>query len=120
MQGYKNHTATNYQSVDIAFSGFLDFYLAFYPAIQLWKLQMPVKRKFTLSIALGLGLVYVHISLLSYMSTWVFSNKILYPVPELWQFTKLPVRQLLPAKIHHVSAYILSLPEFSEKASRGT
>jgi hypothetical protein len=38
-------------------SAFLDFYLAIYPAVVLWKLQMPVKKKLALSCALGMGLV---------------------------------------------------------------
>ncbi|KPM45291.1 hypothetical protein AK830_g1291 [Neonectria ditissima] len=39
------------------FSAFLDFYLAVYPAIVLWKLHMPKKKKMVLSLALGMGLV---------------------------------------------------------------
>jgi hypothetical protein len=40
-----------------ASSAFLDFYLAVYPAVVLWKLQMPVRKKLVLSCALGMGLV---------------------------------------------------------------
>ncbi|KAF6834855.1 hypothetical protein CMUS01_06009 [Colletotrichum musicola] len=39
------------------FSAFLDFYLAVYPAVVLWKLQMPAKKKIALSCALGMGVV---------------------------------------------------------------
>lgn len=35
----------------------MDFYLAIYPAIKLFKLQMSLKRKFALSSALGFGLL---------------------------------------------------------------
>ncbi|KAB5555036.1 hypothetical protein GE09DRAFT_1123305 [Coniochaeta sp. 2T2.1] len=38
-------------------SAFLDFYLAIYPAVVLWKLQMPYQKKLALSCALGMGLV---------------------------------------------------------------
>ncbi|RSL54110.1 hypothetical protein CEP54_010058 [Fusarium duplospermum] len=38
-------------------SAFLDFYLAVYPAIVLWKLRMPVQKKIALSCALGMGVV---------------------------------------------------------------
>ncbi|KAK3951096.1 hypothetical protein QBC32DRAFT_393309 [Pseudoneurospora amorphoporcata] len=38
-------------------SAFLDFYLAIYPAVVLWKLQMHTKKKLALSSALGMGLV---------------------------------------------------------------
>uniref|UniRef100_A0A0D2XG76 Rhodopsin domain-containing protein n=1 Tax=Fusarium oxysporum (strain Fo5176) TaxID=660025 RepID=A0A0D2XG76_FUSOF len=38
-------------------SAFLDFYLAVYPAITLWKLLMPLKKKLILSLALGMGVV---------------------------------------------------------------
>ncbi|KAJ4066360.1 hypothetical protein NW763_003396 [Fusarium oxysporum] len=40
-----------------AISAFLDFYLAVYPAITLWKLLMPLKKKLILSLALGMGVV---------------------------------------------------------------
>ncbi|KAF6802779.1 hypothetical protein CSOJ01_11349 [Colletotrichum sojae] len=40
-----------------SFSAFLDFYLAVYPAVVLWKLQMPAKRKLALMCALGMGVV---------------------------------------------------------------
>ncbi|KAF4956256.1 hypothetical protein FSARC_11655 [Fusarium sarcochroum] len=36
---------------------FLDFYLAVYPAITLWKLLMPIKKKLITSLALGMGIV---------------------------------------------------------------
>ncbi|KAH7168465.1 hypothetical protein DER46DRAFT_679826 [Fusarium sp. MPI-SDFR-AT-0072] len=38
-------------------SAFLDFYLAVYPAITLWKLLMPLRKKLILSLALGMGVV---------------------------------------------------------------
>ncbi|KAF5263326.1 hypothetical protein FOXYS1_5927 [Fusarium oxysporum] len=41
----------------VAISAFLDFYLAVYPAITLWKLLMPLKKKLILSLALGMGVV---------------------------------------------------------------
>lgn len=37
------------------FSAFLDFYLAIYPAIVLWKLQMAINKKIALTCALGMG-----------------------------------------------------------------
>ena len=40
-----------------AYSGFVDFFLAVFPATQFWSLQMPLRRKIILSIMLGLGLV---------------------------------------------------------------
>lgn len=41
----------------VASSAFLDFYLAIYPAVVLWKLQMPLQKKVALSCALGMGVV---------------------------------------------------------------
>ncbi|KAI7762421.1 hypothetical protein LZL87_006816 [Fusarium oxysporum] len=41
----------------LAISAFLDFYLAVYPAITLWKLLMPLRKKLILSLALGMGVV---------------------------------------------------------------
>ncbi|KAM0226482.1 hypothetical protein ACHAQD_000404 [Fusarium lateritium] len=38
-------------------SAFLDFYLAVYPAIALWKLLMPFRKKLILSLALGMGII---------------------------------------------------------------
>ncbi|KAK6833141.1 hypothetical protein PG995_012910 [Apiospora arundinis] len=38
-------------------SAFADFYLAIYPSIVLWRLQMRRRKKFALSIALGLGVL---------------------------------------------------------------
>ncbi|KAK7937654.1 uncharacterized protein PG986_014522 [Apiospora aurea] len=43
--------------LDVAFSGFVDFYLAAYPSIVLYKLQMARRKKVIVSIALGLGAV---------------------------------------------------------------
>ncbi|KAK6851929.1 hypothetical protein PG995_012054 [Apiospora arundinis] len=40
-----------------SFSAFVDFYLAAYPSIVLYKLQMARRKKIALSIALGLGVV---------------------------------------------------------------
>ncbi|KAF4119522.1 hypothetical protein GMORB2_4652 [Geosmithia morbida] len=45
------------------FSAFVDFYLAIYPAIVLFKLQLPFRKKFALCIALGIGSVLTDISL---------------------------------------------------------
>jgi len=39
-----------------ALSGFVDLYLAVYPATVLWKLKINIKKKIGLSVALGLGL----------------------------------------------------------------
>ncbi|KAI2618195.1 hypothetical protein GGR54DRAFT_606409 [Hypoxylon sp. NC1633] len=47
----------NYSIFAGAFSGFVDLYLAVYPAIVLYSLQMNAKRKFALAFALGLGSV---------------------------------------------------------------
>lgn len=56
------------QFYPIAFSAFVDVYLAVYPAIVLFGLQMSTKKKIALSCALGIGSVYVlsiwHASLL--------------------------------------------------------
>ena len=38
-----------------AFSAFMDLYLAVYPAVVLWQLQMSMKKKLGLSVALGFG-----------------------------------------------------------------
>lgn len=38
-----------------ALSAFLDIFLAFYPAVILWNLQMPTRRKALLLIAFALG-----------------------------------------------------------------
>jgi hypothetical protein len=50
-------TVTSYQ----AFSAFVDLYLAIYPAVVLFNLQMSFKKKLALSFALGIGSVYVAI-----------------------------------------------------------
>jgi hypothetical protein len=44
-----------------AFSAFVDLYLAVYPALVLFNLQLNMKKKIALSCALGIG------------SMWVFS-----------------------------------------------
>lgn len=41
----------------IAFSAFVDLYLAVYPSFVLFKLQMSLRKKIALSAALGLGTV---------------------------------------------------------------
>ncbi len=41
--------------MSIGFSAAVDFYLAVYPAIVLFHLQMPMKKKLGLSVALGFG-----------------------------------------------------------------
>lgn len=41
------------------YSAFVDFYLAIYPAIVLFRLQMKLRKKLALAVALGIGLVYV-------------------------------------------------------------
>ncbi|EWY80017.1 hypothetical protein FOYG_16816 [Fusarium oxysporum NRRL 32931] len=38
-----------------SFSAVVDFYLALYPAVVLWSLQMHLKKKLALSVALGFG-----------------------------------------------------------------
>jgi hypothetical protein len=43
----------------LAYSAFLDLYLSIYPSVVLYKLKMPRKKKIYLSLALGLGCVYV-------------------------------------------------------------
>ncbi|KAK1713328.1 LOW QUALITY PROTEIN: uncharacterized protein BDZ83DRAFT_723466 [Colletotrichum acutatum] len=40
-----------------AFSAFLDFYLAVYPAVVLWKLHMRFQKKLALTCALGMGII---------------------------------------------------------------
>lgn len=40
---------------DSAISAFVDFYLAIYPSLVLFKLQMSLRKKIALSAALGLG-----------------------------------------------------------------
>ncbi|KAI8281972.1 hypothetical protein K4K59_008077 [Colletotrichum sp. SAR11_240] len=40
-----------------SWSAFLDFYLAIYPAVVLWRLQMSIKKKIGLTIALGMGVI---------------------------------------------------------------
>ncbi|KAF4775205.1 hypothetical protein HER10_EVM0007803 [Colletotrichum scovillei] len=40
-----------------SFSAFLDFYLAVYPAVVLWKLQMRFQKKLALTCALGMGII---------------------------------------------------------------
>lgn len=42
-----------------AFSAFVDVYLAVYPAVVLFGLQMSLKKKVVLSSALGIGSMYV-------------------------------------------------------------
>jgi hypothetical protein len=41
----------------IVFSAFVDFYLAIYPAVVLFSLQMKLQKKLVLVLALGIGLV---------------------------------------------------------------
>ncbi|KAK8076151.1 hypothetical protein PG994_003423 [Apiospora phragmitis] len=53
--GHQHLASANY--LGPAFSAFVDFYLAAYPSIVLYKLQMARRKKIILSIALGLGVV---------------------------------------------------------------
>ena len=50
-----------------AISAAVDFYLALYPALVLYKLRMNRRKKIALSIALGLGSMYVPTSLFAYI-----------------------------------------------------
>ncbi|KAK8848708.1 integral membrane protein [Apiospora arundinis] len=50
-------TWVHYCLFTASFSAFVDFYLAAYPSIVLYKLQMARRKKIALSIALGLGVV---------------------------------------------------------------
>lgn len=45
--------------IETDFSAFLDLYLAVYPSIVLYKLQMTRKKKIALCGALGIGSMYV-------------------------------------------------------------
>jgi hypothetical protein len=38
-----------------AFSAFVDLYLSIYPAVVLYKIRLPIKKKVALSAALGIG-----------------------------------------------------------------
>ncbi|KAF5643130.1 integral membrane protein PTH11 [Fusarium sp. NRRL 52700] len=44
-----------YSVVAGSFSALVDFYLALYPAVVLWSLQLHLKKKLALSVALGFG-----------------------------------------------------------------
>lgn len=48
-----------------AISAFADLYLATYPAFVVFRLQMPLRKKVGLTVALGLGYVYVEAPFLS-------------------------------------------------------
>jgi hypothetical protein len=49
----------------LAFSSLSDFYLAIYPAVVLWSLEMNWRKKLALSVALGFGVWYVTLFLSS-------------------------------------------------------
>ncbi|KAK7927649.1 hypothetical protein PG985_004647 [Apiospora marii] len=51
------HVQVRYYLFAGSLSAFADFYLAVYPSIVLYHLQMPGRKKFALSVALGFGLV---------------------------------------------------------------
>lgn len=42
-------------------SAFVDFYLTIYPAVELWKLHMPKKKKAGPAFAVGMGVAYVEV-----------------------------------------------------------
>ncbi|RYP75442.1 hypothetical protein DL771_002327 [Monosporascus sp. 5C6A] len=52
---YSKWITVRYSQAASAFSAFLDFYLAVYPAVVLYSLQLPTKKKIALSGALGIG-----------------------------------------------------------------
>ncbi|KAI1337190.1 integral membrane protein [Xylariaceae sp. FL0016] len=54
---FSTHILASYYIFAGAWSAFVDFYLAFYPAIVLSKLQMTLKKKLAFSLALGIGSV---------------------------------------------------------------
>ena len=57
-----NHTifhSSDNNYVSLAFSAFVDLYLAIYPGYILFHLQMSLRKRIALSAALGLGSVYV-------------------------------------------------------------
>lgn len=79
-----------------AFSAFVDVYLAVYPAIVLFGLQMSTKKKVALSCALGIGSVYVlSISHASLLVTTVTNGRLIVLV--LLLFTKQLVSRLSQA-----------------------
>ncbi|KAK7956682.1 uncharacterized protein PG986_005904 [Apiospora aurea] len=51
------HIQVRYYLFAASLSAFADFYLAAYPSIVLYQLQMPGRKKFALSVALGCGVV---------------------------------------------------------------
>ncbi|KFA70149.1 hypothetical protein S40285_06606 [Stachybotrys chlorohalonatus IBT 40285] len=54
---FPNHILVSYCIYAGCFSAFVDLYLAIYPSIVLFQLQMSIKKKIALSVALGIGSV---------------------------------------------------------------
>lgn len=90
----------------VAYSAFVDIYLAVYPAIVLFQLQLKLKKKIALSIALGIGCVYVwipHVPLK--MPPWTRSTD-KDPAPVLSPYIKrLEFPKASPALTSHVGLF---------------
>ncbi|KAF2197616.1 hypothetical protein GQ43DRAFT_380589 [Delitschia confertaspora ATCC 74209] len=54
---WSKYVLVNYAIFSGSLSAFTDLYLAVYPSLVLWKLQMSLRKKLVLSISLGLGVV---------------------------------------------------------------
>ncbi|KAK7990661.1 hypothetical protein PG990_014941 [Apiospora arundinis] len=99
-------TWVHYCLFTASFSAFVDFYLAAYPSIVLYKLQMARRKKIALSIALGLGVVsggvaiYKTVVLLALADPDFTYYNALYPsLPLLHHKTKNTVLRLIMPKI---------------------
>ncbi|KAK1545901.1 integral membrane protein [Colletotrichum paranaense] len=108
------------------FSAFVDVYLAVYPSISLYRLQMPIKKKIALSSALGIGAISGIVAI--YKTTrlpLLASEDYSYETPDLVVWTVIEGSTIIIASsipvLHPLLELILKRNPFSSaRASRPT
>ncbi|KAG7053147.1 integral membrane protein [Colletotrichum scovillei] len=108
------------------FSAFVDVYLAVYPSIVLYRLQMPIKKKVALSFALGIGAISGIVAI--YKTTrlpLLASEDYSYETPDLVVWTVIEGSTIIIASsipvLHPLLELILKRNPFSSaRASRPT
>ncbi|KXH49458.1 integral membrane protein [Colletotrichum simmondsii] len=108
------------------FSAFVDVYLAVYPSIVLYRLQMPIKKKVALSCALGIGAISGIVAI--YKTTrlpLLASEDYSYETPDLVVWTVIEGSTIIIASsipvLHPLLELILKRNPFSSaRASRPT
>lgn len=88
---WDKYVLVNYAIASGALSAFTDLYLAVYPAVVLWSLQLNMKKKIALSVALGIGSISTVVaiykctrlpSLASADFTWNTADLVIWTVVE--------------------------------------